>query len=226
MELVTRHWSGKQRRVVQGINLMTLLWTQGDSHIPSDYRLYEKSVDGKTKNDHFRSMLQTAKARQFSPQYIVFDSWYSSLDNLKLIRSYGWIWLTRFHSNRHVNPERTSNRPIAEVEIAASGTIVHLKGYVMVKVFKLVTPDGNVDYWATNHLSLPELQRLQFAEFAWTIEQYHYGLKQSCEAQQAQVRPSKAQRNHIGLSIRAFLRLSIVRDAVRAYLAGLATLSI
>ena len=30
IELVTRHWSGKHRRVVQGINLITLLWTDGD----------------------------------------------------------------------------------------------------------------------------------------------------------------------------------------------------
>lgn len=34
MELVTRHWSGKHGRVVQGINLITLLWTEGDRHIP------------------------------------------------------------------------------------------------------------------------------------------------------------------------------------------------
>ncbi len=30
MELVTRHWSGKHGRVVQGINLITLLWSEGD----------------------------------------------------------------------------------------------------------------------------------------------------------------------------------------------------
>lgn len=60
MELVTRHWSGKHGRVVQGINLITLLWTEGDRHIPLDYRFYEKSVDGATKNDHFRSMLAIA----------------------------------------------------------------------------------------------------------------------------------------------------------------------
>lgn len=95
MELVTRHWSGKHGRVVQGINLISLLWTQGDSHIPLDYRFYEKSVDGATKNDHFRAMLDTAKVREFTPQCVVFDSWYSSLDNLKLIRRHQWIWLTR-----------------------------------------------------------------------------------------------------------------------------------
>ena len=29
IELVTRHWSGKYKRVVSGINLITLLWTDG-----------------------------------------------------------------------------------------------------------------------------------------------------------------------------------------------------
>jgi len=151
-----------------------------------------------------------------------------------LIRSYGWIWLTRLKRNRHVNPNNTGNRPLAEAAISSTGTVVHLKGYGFVKVFKIVTPDGDIDYWATNNLNLGELQRLQFAEFAWLIEEYHRGLKQCCGAERAQVRSSRAQRNHIGLSIRAFLRLelhwsttgiswyeaklAIVRDAIRAYL--------
>lgn len=235
MDLVTRHWSGKHGRVVQGINLITLLWTDGDRHIPLDYRLYEKSVDGATKNDHFRSMLATAKERGFHPKCVVFDSWYSSLDNLKLIRSYNWIWLTRLKRNRHINPDNTSNRPLYEAAISSTGTVVYLKGYGMVKVFKLVTPDGDIDYWATNDLRLGQLQRLQFAEFAWAIEEYHRGLKHCCGVERAQVRSSRAQRNHVGLAIRAFLRLevhwlttgiswyeaklAIVRDAVRAYLA-------
>ncbi len=236
MELVTRHWSGKHGRVVQGINLITLLWTEGDRHIPLDYRFYEKAVDGATKNDHFRSMLATAKERGFHPQCVVFDSWYSSLDNLKTIRSCGWIWLTRLKCNRHINPDNTSNRPLYQADIAAAGSVVHLKGYGLVKVFKIVTPDGDIDYWATSDLNLGELQRLQFAEFAWAIEEYHRGLKQCCGAERAQVRSSRAQRNHVGLAIRAFLRLevhwfttgiswyeaklAIVRDAVRAYLAA------
>ncbi len=164
MELVTRHWSGKHGRVVQGINLITLLWTEGDRHIPVDYRFYEKLVDGATKNNHFRSMLETAREHGFAPQCVVFDSWYSSLDNLKLIRSYGWVWLTRLKRNRHVNPDNTENRPLSETDILLTGTVVHLKGYGFAKVFKIVTPDGDIDYWATNDLNLEELQRLQLAE--------------------------------------------------------------
>ena len=36
IELVTRHWSGKHKRVVMGINLVTLLWTDGERYIPID----------------------------------------------------------------------------------------------------------------------------------------------------------------------------------------------
>src|SRR6187402_1907888 len=46
MGLVTRHWSGKHRRVVAGITLLTLLWTDGEALIPVDYRLYDKATDG------------------------------------------------------------------------------------------------------------------------------------------------------------------------------------
>jgi putative transposase len=192
MELVTRHWSGKHGRVVQGINLITLLWTEGDRHIPLDYRFYEKSVDGATKNDHFRSILKVANERGVTAQCVVFDGWYSALENLKVIRNYGWIWLTRLKRNRHVNADQTGNRPLHEVDIASAGTVVHLKGYGFVKVFKIVTPDGDIDNWATNDLHMGELQRLQFAEFVWSIEEYHRGLKHCCGAERAQVRSSRA----------------------------------
>ena len=55
MGLVGWHWSGKHHAVVKGINLFTLLWTDGDRHVPCDYRLYDKANDGLSKNDHFRA---------------------------------------------------------------------------------------------------------------------------------------------------------------------------
>ena len=72
------HWSGKHRKTVRGINLITLLWTDGDRKIPCDYRLYSKT-DGKTKNYHFWEMMLMARGRGFSPKYVLFDSWYASL---------------------------------------------------------------------------------------------------------------------------------------------------
>jgi putative transposase len=78
MDLVHRQWSGKHRRVVCGINLVTLLWTEGDRHVPVDWRVYDKPHDLASKNDHFSAMLETARARGFAPACVAFDSWYGS----------------------------------------------------------------------------------------------------------------------------------------------------
>ena len=77
MELVSRHWSGKHKRVVWGINLLTLLWTDGNALIPCDFRVYDRPLSGLTKNDHFRRMLEVAEGRGFQPHWVLFDSWYT-----------------------------------------------------------------------------------------------------------------------------------------------------
>ncbi len=139
IDLVTRHWSGKHHAVVLGINLTTLLWTHGDRHIPCDYRLYDKNADGLTKNDHFAAMLRVAHERGFAPDYVAFDGWYSGLENLKLIRSLGWRWLTRLKVNRRVNLDRQGLKAVGATAIEAVGTIVHLEGYGLIRVFRIVS---------------------------------------------------------------------------------------
>ena len=42
MDFVHHMWSGKHHAVVKGIELLTLLWTDGERHLPYDYRIYDK----------------------------------------------------------------------------------------------------------------------------------------------------------------------------------------
>ena len=188
--LVTRHWSGKHHKVVRGINLITLLWTDGDRKIPCDYRLYSKA-DGKTKNDHFWEMLLMAKGRGFSPKYVLFDGWYASLENLKQVRDFGWHWLTRLKGNRMVTPDDRRTRPLDEVAISAAGTVLHLQGYGLINVFRIDAPDGDAEYWATNDLAMDEGVRRHYAEVSFAIENYHRDLKQHCGVERCQVRSER-----------------------------------
>lgn len=48
-------------------------------------------------------MLSLAKSRGMDPDAVVFDAWYSSLNNLKAIRDHGWVWVTNLRKNRKVN---------------------------------------------------------------------------------------------------------------------------
>jgi len=247
MGLVTRHWSGKHHAVVEGINLTTLLWTDGLSSLPCDCRLYEKNdhepaEEGKaqvTKNDHFLSMLQTAKEREFRPRYVCFDGWYSSLANLKAVRGHGWHFLTRLKSNRQVNPDDTGNVAVKDIDIPAHGREVHLKGFGFVQVFRTVAANGDVEhkkfeYWATDDLKMEDIERRDLVRQVFAIENYHRQLKQCCGIEKAQVRSAKAQKCHILLSLRAFVRLEahrvqtgisgyaakagLIREAIRLYL--------
>jgi hypothetical protein len=121
--------------------------------------VYDKPQGGKTKNEHFQEMLRKAQERGFRPEYVLMDSWYASLKNLKLIASFGWFFLTRLKSNRRVNPDRQGNRPIREVEIPPEGRVVHRKGFGLVRVFRTVSQNGDAEYGATHDWKMTEEKR-------------------------------------------------------------------
>jgi len=235
MALVSRHWSGKHHGVVQGINLISLVWTDRECRLPCDFRFYNKAEDGLSKNDHFQQMIEQARERGFEPELVVFDSWYSGLPNLKLLRSLGWHWLTQLKSNREVSLDRSGKRAISQIFIPSQGCLVHLKGYGYVQVFRTVATNGDAEYWATSRLDMTLEQAAFHALDAWQIEVYHRGLKQFTGVERGQYRLEVSQRNHISLAIRAFVRLEahrlqtgiswfeaktdIIRSAMRLYLA-------
>jgi hypothetical protein len=238
MDLVTRHWSGKHRSVVWGINLQTLVWAgPGEADVwcavPCDVRVYD--ADGPSKNDQFREMLAVASERGFHPGCVLFDSWYSSLDNLKAVRDLGWDFLTRLRSNRTVNPDRQGHVAVSEIETGPGGCEVYLKGYGLVRLFRTVSPDGRAEYWATNRLAMTADERSDLEREAWGIESYHRSLKQYCGVERSSVRSAVGQANHLLLAVRAYLRLEvhrvrsgvshfeaktdIIRSAIRSFLA-------
>lgn len=97
-------------------------------------------------------MIKAVNDRQFHPECVIFDSWYASIENLKLIRSMAWHWFTRLKSNRLVNPDDTYNRAVSEVEIPLEKRVVYLRQYRFIKIFKVVHDASAIEYWATDVL--------------------------------------------------------------------------
>ena len=155
-----------------------MLWSDGDRHIPCDYRLYDKGKDGLTENDHFRAMLQAAQGgvrpRMCCLRQLVWwgesqgDSW----PRLEVADA------TEGESQHQ--PRSARAQPVCQTAIAPTGTVVDLEGYGLIRVFKIVSRDGDIEYWATNDLAMDELERLRLAERCWAIENYHRVLKQCC----------------------------------------------
>ena len=235
--LVKKQYSGKHHRLVNGIAVVTLLWTEGEKILPVDYRVYDPTRDGKTKNDHAQEMLHFAEKRGFSPQYVLLDSWYASVQIMKLIARKRWRWIAALKSNRLVSQVQGTYLPVADLDWTAEPVHkVWLKAYGWVLVSKIVFKNGDITYIATNDLSLLDAQPLHgHMGYRWKIETFHRGLKQCCGIERCYSTRERSQRNHILCAFLAFLKLeckrihtqiswydqkwSIVRPATTLYLA-------
>jgi len=207
IELVRWQYSGAKHDVIKGIGVQNFLWVTDDEVCPVDFRIWEPVEDGKTKNDHFREQIVSAKRRGLSPEAVVADSWYSSLDNVKCIRDQGWEWVMGLRKNRVINRgERLEN-----LDIPGGGIKVHLRGYGWIKVFRFVSKNGRTDYIGTSILDATTKQIKTFLRKRWQIEVFHRELKQTCGLERCQSRTSRAQRNHIALSILSWIKQAKIR---------------
>ncbi len=106
IELVKLQYSGAEGGLVRGIGVLNLLHSTGQDgeFYPLDYRVYAPECDGKTKNDHFREMLVCAVSdKQLQAKTVLFDSWYASVENLKLLARLNLFFITTLKSNRLVS---------------------------------------------------------------------------------------------------------------------------
>lgn len=215
--LVNYQYSGTKHDVIPGIGLVNLVHHNLSSNesIPIDYRVYDKDTDGKTKNTHFCEMISLAKKRGVTPEAVVMDTWYSSLQNLKSIRDHGWIWVAPLRKNRKVN----RNISLESLDFPDEGLQVHLRGYGWIMVYKFVAKNGRIDYVATN-MQNPSRDKIEnIVKARWSIEVYHRELKQTCGIERCQARTGRAQRNHICMSVIAWIEMHKIRikDSISLY---------
>ncbi len=219
--LVKKQYSGKHHGLVNGIDLVNLLWTDGVKMVPVDYRVYDPSRDGKTKNDQSREMLHSAAKRGFMPCYVLIDSWYTSVDNLKAIDSKHWKWIGELKSNRQVSLQKGTYVPVSDLDWTDKPVRkVWLKAYGFILVSKIVATNGDIAYIATNDMSLVDRETLKtHFDNRWMIETFHRGLKQCTGIERCYAVKERPQRNHILCSFLVFLKLEWerIRNAISWY---------
>lgn len=221
-ELVGRHWSGNEHRLICGIDLVNLLWTKGEECIPCDYRIYQSENKGvKTKNQHFRDMLMISKKRGFKPLYVLADCWYGSVENMKYIEKQGWKFIMGAKENRQVSI--TKNIYVSIASLDWSKTLIQkvwLKEFGYVMAAKIIVKDDDIRYVVTNDLSLTDIDALKnHNDHRWNIETFHRGIKQTAGIEKCYSTLAQSQRNHIFASFVAFVKLEYTRiqDGVSWY---------
>lgn len=179
-------------------------------------RVYAKDFDGKTKNEHFREMLIQAVAnKQVKARNILFDSWYASAENLKLVERLGFTFYTTLKSNRLIcREDETETYHLQELKWTKEEERYGIRIKVSkipftVRLFKLVATNGDIDWIITNDFdSMSTAEVIQKADkVRWEIEQFHRELKQLTGSEKCQCRKQRSQRNHLANCYHAWLTL-------------------
>jgi hypothetical protein len=218
IELVCAQWSGNEKRVIWGIGVVNLVHSDGQDYYPIDYRIYAPDMDGKTKNDHFQEMVFNAKMdKGIQANTLIFDSWYASWKNLKLVHRLKMIFVTQIKANRLVSlsPD-TGYIHLDEIEWTAdqleTGIVVKLKKVPFkVRLFKIVAPHGDIDWIMTNDLDRSMTRQVvqDVKDVGWHIEQLHREVKQLTGTEKCQCRHQRSQRPHLACCYYAWFALKV-----------------
>lgn len=218
IELVKKQYSGAVHGLVRGIGVVNLVHSDGEDFYPIDYRVYAPEADGKTKNDHFREMVLNAKSdKQLKARTLLFDSWYASVDNLKLVQRLDMFFVTTLKDNRMVSLSKEGGYiHLQDIEWSEHrltyGVPVKLKEIPFkVQLFKVVAPNGDIEWVITNHpegsFTTPDIQDENAGR--WQIEQLHRELKQLTGSEKCECRKARSQRNHLACCYLAWLALKL-----------------
>jgi len=219
IELVYPHYSGNKHAVIRGIDIVNLVHSSGDSdYYPIDYRIFAPEYEKATKNDHFLAMLKAAfEVRNIRAKYVLFDSWYASVANLKYIHRQDRIFYTTLKSNRLVSLTKEEGYiHLQDIdwtpERLKTGISVKLKDMpFLVKLFKIVATNGDIDWVITNDpatdLTTPIVRGRN--DVRWDVECFHREIKQLTGSEKCQCQSEWAQRNHIACCYHAWLALKV-----------------
>ena len=214
-ELAIYCWSNKEHRVLRGIPLITLYYTDPQGiRVPVNYRIYDKR-EGKTKNAYLREMVAEVLSWGLAPATLTTDAWYASRQNLRFLRDQNLKILMGIAKNRLVSVNGQPYVQVQTLTIPPQGLLVHLKGFGTVKVFCQSFPNGVLRYYLVWCPSAKDLKAFSFEAFEelrqlhWGIECFHRAIKQLCGLTRFRVRTTEAIVTHVFCSLRAFCELSL-----------------
>lgn len=222
IELVDYHYSGNKHDVVRGIDIVNLVHSSGDgNYFPIDYRIYARSYDKQTKNDHFLAMLKSAfEVRNIQAKYVLFDSWYARIDNLKYIHNQGRFFVTTLKVNRLVSLSPDTGYIHLETidwtpDRRRFGVRIKLKDIPFyMQLFKVVAKNGDIAWLITNE-RVEEITTDIIRgrnDVRWDIECFHRELKQLTGIEKCQAQRAWSQRNHIACCYHAWIALKVYAD--------------
>lgn len=186
-------WDSTAGKIVSGMQVVLLIWTDGKRKIPLSIRIWRKG--GRSKVLLAEQMLKEAKRRGIKPKFVLFDSWYAAASLLNAIESLGFKYVARLKSNRIFEGKAVKKRWRHRFG-SSCGRVRKVKGEVF------VVKDGR-KYFISNDKTLSSKQLKKHYRVRQQIEEVFRLLKQEFGWGGCSARKLQAHNAHLHLSLYA-----------------------
>jgi hypothetical protein len=185
-------------------------------------------VHYRSKNELARSLVWKLVRRGIRTEFILFDNWYASAENLALFERLGFYWVTRAKENANVyyDEEKLSVREVAgrvkktnyhyydALRVRARSFQVTLADrLVKLTVIKddTAVEAGRTKYLMTNALHLTNQEHILWYRARWSIEVFFRDCKQYLGLAKCEARTTQAVISHVGLVCIAYIFLQLLK---------------
>jgi hypothetical protein len=234
-KLICWHYDHAFNRSIKGLNFLTALVDVGIMRLPYAVEFEKKDKwvrdektgkqkggSTKTKNEIYREMLLRCES-DFRFDYVVNDSWYSSANNMKLIKEELHInFVMALKSNRKAAlslEDKKANNYISIKSLQPGQQTVEIWleeldfPLLLVKqVFKNEDDTVGGLYLPCSDLSLSGERITTIYKKRWGVEEYHKSVKSNLGFAKSPTHTIKAQTKHFILSILAYAKLEWLKE--------------
>ena len=92
-----------EQKNMRGMRVVVILWTDGYWRLPLAFAVWHKKGATlrryRSKNELARLLVGWVLRQGIVPQYLTFDAWYASQQNLRQFSAWGLCWVTRLKKN-------------------------------------------------------------------------------------------------------------------------------
>ncbi len=232
-----------KKRNVKGINVLNAFYhTRKDVEtqplrVPVGFETIKKTIrfcDVKTKKEKHKSvvsknelmlqMIIQAIANGLIFKYIIADSWFASVANMRFINQKKKIFIFDMQSNRLAATSEEDRDAgnwtrIDELKIPNNKPVMvwlkDLEFPVLLSKQLFTNKDNSTGYrfLVSNDLSLTDDQFTTIYKKRWSVEEYHKSLKQNVSIGKSPTRTEKTQTNHLYASMLGYIKLEKLKFA-------------
>jgi len=233
--LINWHYDHTEGRSVKGVNFISCIYHTPEINLPvavefvrKDQKVIDKKTgkqkdkSSKTKNEMFREMVKRCVFNGVKFGYVLFDSWFSSADNMNyIVNECKRHFITEIKENRLVALSEDDKKAgkfinIRSLELEGVTRQVYIPQVdfpllVTKQVFKNEDSSVGYCYLASDDLNLTYLPMTTIYKKRWKVEEYHQSLKSNAAFAKSPTKTEQTQVSHFIASVLAYVKQEALR---------------